>query len=123
MGLDIRIKGLEGNTYHGSYSSFGAYRICVAIAFNQRIGELYKKSSYTELNTEEIDEWNCLCNEDLDLFLWHSDCDGEIKSKQCKKIYNVLKDIHVQKEYKDIHQLWIKMFKYCYKQKKTMYFD
>ena len=57
MGLDIRIKGLEGNTYHGSYSSFGAYRICVAIAFNQRIGELYKKSSYISYLYENINKF------------------------------------------------------------------
>ncbi len=97
MGLDIKIKGLEReDTYHGGYITFNLYRKNVASAYNERLGELYKKTFKDELQPEEIEQWNKLCNDDLDIFLWHSDCDGKLTPEECKKIYNELKKLKIK---------------------------
>lgn len=86
MGLDINIKGSEReDTYHGGYIRFNLYRKKVASAYNERSGELYEKTFKEDLQPEETEEWNTLCNDDLDIFLWHSDCDGKLTPEECKK--------------------------------------
>ena len=131
MGLNISIKGLERkDTYHGGYIRFNVYRKEVANAYNRRLCELYKKTFRRDLQPEEIEEWNILCNDDLDIFLWHSDCDGKLTPKECKKIYDVMKDLKVEMQGHnytemncyDMHQLWLNMFKHCYKHKVNMWF-
>lgn len=127
MGLDINIKGLERkDTYHGGYIRFNIYRKEVANAYNKRLGELYEKIFKEDLQPEEIEEWNTLCNDDLDIFLWHSDCDGKLTPKECKLIYDELKNIDIQDlEYSNeytMHELWLNMLKYCYKNRVNMYF-
>ncbi len=131
MGLDISVKGLERkDTYHCGYIKFNLYRKKVASAYNERLGELYKKTFKDELQPEEIKEWNNLCNDDLDIFLWHSDCDGKLTPKECKKIYDAMKDLKVEMQghnyiemnYYDMHQLWLNMLKHCYKHRVNMYF-
>lgn len=128
MGLDVSIKGLSREeTYHGSYRSFLSYRKEIASSYNERLGELYEKFIYNaisifkneELSDKEIKEWNSICNDDLDIFLLHSDCDGKFTPQECKKIYKVLEKINVKN---DLHQLWLNMFKYCYKKRVNMYF-
>jgi len=131
MGLDVSIKGLtRKQTYHGGYITFNIYRKNIASAYNERLGELYKKTFKEDLTDEEIEEWHKLCNNDLDLFLWHSDCDGKFTPKECKKVYNILKDFniemqghnYVEMEFYNMHKLWLNMFKYCYKRRVNMYF-
>lgn len=122
MGLNVKIKGLTyKETYNGSYVYYWKYRHEVAIAYNKRLGEIFKQSLYRQLTKEEIEEWNKICNDDLDLFLWHSDCDGKFTPKECKKIYNVLKDLDL-KDFTEIHNLWLNMFKYCYKHRVNMWY-
>ncbi len=131
MGLDISVKGLNKNdTYHCGYIIFNLYRKEVASAYNKRLGELYEKTFKDELQPEEIKEWNDLCNDHLDIFLWHSDCDGKLTPKECKKIYDVMKDLKVEMQghnylemnHYNMHQLWLNMFKHCYKRRVNMYF-
>ena len=128
MGLDINIKGLERKeTYHCGYITFNLYRKNVASAYNERLGELYKKTFKDELQPEEIKEWNYLCDDDLDIFLLHSDCDGKLTPKECKKIYSKLKKLEIDKDlpYSDkwtMHQLWLNMFKYCSTHRVNMWF-
>ena len=74
------------------------------------------------MQPEEIKEWNNLCNDDLDIFLWHSDCDGKLTPKECKKIYDAMKDLKVEMNYYDMHQLWLNMLRHCYKHRVNMYF-
>lgn len=127
MGLDIHIKGLEReDTYHCGYITFNLYRKNVASAYNERLGELYKKTFKDELKPEEIKEWNNLCNDDLDIFLWHSDCDGKLTPEECKKIYNELKKLNVKDlPYSDkwtMQKLWLNMLQFCYKHRVNMWF-
>lgn len=133
MGLDIYAKGLEyKNSYHCGYITFNNYRKKLATAYNPILGEIYKKTLYgEELTEKEIKQWNELCNDDLDIFLWHSDCDGKLTPKECKKIYDVVKNLKVEMKghnyitmnYYNMHEQWINMFKYCYKRKVNMYFE
>lgn len=127
MGLDISVKGLERkDTYHCGYTTFNLYRKNVASAYNERLGELYKKTFKDELQPEEIKEWNNLCNDDLDIFLWHSDCDGKLTPKECKKIYNELKKLKIKDlPYSDkwtMQELWLNMLKHCHNHRVNMYF-
>lgn len=131
MGLDIMVKGLtRQETYHCGYITFNVYRKKVASAYNKRLGELYEKTFKDTLEPNEITEWNSICNNDLDIFLWHSDCDGKLTPQECKKIYNVLKDLKIEMQghnyvdmnFYDMHKLWLNMFKHCWKRRVNMYF-
>ena len=131
MGLDVSVKGLTyKETYHCGYITFNLYRQKVANAYNERLGELYKKTLKENLTNAEITEWNNICNDDLDIFLWHSDCDGKITYQECKKIYNVMKDLkiemqghnYVEMRFYNMHELWLNMFKHCYQKRVNMYF-
>lgn len=135
MGLDVSVKGLSyDETYHCGYITFGYYRMAVAKAWNEEFGKLYEKpymdiffKGYTQ---EECNRWNEICNDDLDLFLNHSDCEGKISWQDCKKIYNAMKDLKVDNighnygtmSNYDMHNLWLNMFKYCWKHRVNMYF-
>ena len=130
MGLDINIKGLKReDTYHGGYIRFGNYRMEVVKAFNKTLGKIYEKPYLTpnyEFTDDEIEQWNYLCNDDLDIFLWHSDCDGKLTPEECKKIYNELKKLKIKDlPYSDkwtMQELWLNMFKHCYIHRVNMYF-
>lgn len=127
MGLDINVKGLgRKDTYHCGYITFNLYRKKVATAYNKRLGELYEKTFKDELNAEEIEEWNDLCNNDLDIFLWHSDCDGKLTPKECKKIYDELKKLNVKDLFYSnkwtMQELWLNMLQFCYKHRVNMWF-
>ena len=131
MGLDVSVKGLDRkDTYHCGYITFGLYRKKVANAYNKRLGELYEKTYIEDLTKEEIKEWNGICNDDLDIFLWHSDCEGKLTPQECRKIYNAMKDLKVEMQghnyiemnVYDMHKLWLNMFKHCYQKRVNMYF-
>lgn len=93
MGLTIKAKHLPyEKTYDCGYFSFMNFRLELAKTYNEEFGELYKKWIYDGLTEEECNRINELSNEDLDIFLNHSDCDGKISYKDCKKIYDVIKD-------------------------------
>ena len=126
MGLDVEVKGMtREETYHGGYVRFNIYRKEIASAYDEQLGELYSKTFYSHLTAEEIEEWDNICNDDLDLFLWHSDCDGKFTPQECKKIYNAIKDLKIDMkkgEFYNMHKLWLNMFKHCYKKRVNMYF-
>lgn len=137
MGLDVHAKGLSvEDSYSCGYITFGVYRQAVAKAYNEEFGELYAKQ-YKQLfnpnpyTDEEIERWNEICNDDLDIFLNHSDCDGKFTPEECKKIYNAMKDLKVDmqghnygvmKPY-SMHEHWLNMFKHCYQRRVCMYFS
>lgn len=133
MGLDIEIKGLNReDTYHAGYMRFANYRVKVAKAFNKTIGEIYEKPykhydyKFTEEDTRRWNEFLPDENSPMNKFLWHSDCDGKFTPKECKEIYNILKDLNVEETFYNtnytMHELWLNMFKYCYKHRVNMRF-
>lgn len=133
MGLDIKIKGMSyEETYHCGYMTFKVYRLEVAKAYNDEIGELYESMMRFpyRLTEEEINRWNEICNDDLDLFLLHSDCDGKLTWKECRAIYKAMKDLKFDMQghnygamnVYDMHTQWLNMFKFCWKHRVTMWF-
>lgn len=75
--------------------------------------------------TEEIEEWNKLCNDDLDIFLWHSDCDGKLTVKECRKVYRVLKEYESNLfpfPYNKLHETFVSNLKFCIDNRRNMYF-
>lgn len=78
---------------------------------NIRYGEFY------ELRQEIADKFENVCNEilsgdELDSFLEHSDCDGEIKYKDSEIYYNVLKILNVKHErFKELKEILKASFK------------
>lgn len=136
MGLTVKIKGLtDEETYDCGYVTFGVYRMAIAEAYDKEFGTLYKKwygfTNEGQLTVKDIKRMNKLCNNDLDIFLNHSDCDGKFTPQECKKIYNAMKDLKVEmqghnygvmKPY-NMHKQWLNMFKHCYKKRVNMYFS
>lgn len=135
MGLYANAKGLTAETsYDCGYITFGVYRQKVAEAYNKEFGELYKKSYspfFKEYTDDEIKRWNEICNDDLDIFLNHSDCDGKFTPQECKKIYNAMKGLKVDMEGHnygvmkpyDMHKQWLNIFKHCYQHRVNLYFS
>jgi len=131
MGLTAMAKGLTSETgFDCGYITFGLYRQKVAKAYNDEFGELYKKEYTQALSDKEINRWNEICNDDLDIFLNHSDCDGKFTPQECRKIYNAMKDLKVEmsghnygvmKTY-NMHEHWLNIFKHCYKRRVNLYF-
>lgn len=132
MGLTISIKGYKG-AFDCGYITFGMFRmrLCEA-AYGPALGYIYH-SHYingTPYTDYEIEVWNANCNDDLDVFLFHSDADGKLTSQECKKIYNVIKDVSLDMEghnYGDMQpynmiEKWKDMFSYCAKRRVNMYF-
>ena len=70
------------------------------------------------------------CPYGLGLFLFHSDCDGKLTPKECRLIYNDIKDLKMDllgHNYSDmktynILDRWKNMFYHCYKKRVNMYF-
>lgn len=124
MGLAIHVKGLDWeDSYHSNYISFMWYRMKISELYNKRIGELYSKNRIYPLTEEEREEWNKLCNNDLDIFLWHSDCDGKLTVKECRKVYKILKQYEIDdKQLNKLHQKFLSNLKFCIKYRRNMYF-
>lgn len=136
MGLYIRIPGMK-YTYECGYIAFGKFRMALAVAYNQELGRLYEKwymsgfPLHPELTEEEIARYNELCNPDLDIFLFHSDCDGKLTPKECKRIYKAIKDLKMDmpghnygdlKSYNMLERFKM-MFLHCWKFRVNMYFE
>ena len=132
MGLHVTAKGLtDESEFNCGYITFGKFRIKLAYAYNEEFGKIYEKSYERELKPKEIERWNELCNDDLDIFLLHSDCDGKFTPQECRKIYNAIKDLHidmqghnyrVMKPYNMLEH-WKAIFKHCADRRVNLYFS
>ena len=137
MGLDVRAKGLTAETgFSCGYITFMKFRIELARTYNEELGEMYRNLmvdivSEHEFSEKYIERWNELCNHDLDIFLFHSDCDGKFTPKECRGIYNAIKDLHmdmqghnygVMKPYNMLEH-WKEIFKHCADRRINLYFE
>ena len=135
MGLDIRIKGLDRDkTYHGPYSSFFRFRreLCKAF-YDEEMFRIYRKiqeescpfaNQVDEVTVAEREYWNNHCNDDFDTFLLHSDCDGKLTNKECRKIYEAIKDVTTEDEdFMRVLNLWKDMLLYCAKTRRHLFFE
>ena len=91
---------------------------------------LYNKLINDMLTEKEFAIFNELSDEDLNIFLLHSDCDGKLTSTDCQKIYNAIKDLKM-----DMFSLnpsiigiynmldnWKLILKHCYENNINLYF-
>lgn len=129
MGLSLVAKGYEKDFDIG-YIGYGLLMRSIASSYNVEFGEIFAKQysyPFKEYTQEEIDRWNEICDDDLDILLNHSDCDGKLTYKECRKIIKSLDKIDFNSkilrndtrlryyELKDI-------IRYCAKNRKTLWF-
>lgn len=131
MGLSVKATGLSENIVNNwSYSTFNEFMIVLANTYNEEFGVLYNKLIYDKLTEEEFARFNELSNNDLNIFLLHSDCDGKLTSIECEKIYNSIKDLNMDMfslnpSIKDVYNMldnWKSILKHCYENKINLYF-
>lgn len=88
MGLSLEAKNMT-LSFDIGYCRFMTFRSdLVEICYGKEMREIYEKQ---KLNESDIAFWNERCDDDLDLFFLHSDCDGKLTPKECRKIFNKIK--------------------------------
>ena len=132
MGLCATAKGLNAETcYECGYLTFEKFRLLLAKKYNAELGAIYEKwGNDEEVSEEEINRYDALCNADLDIFLFHSAYDGSFTYLECKKIYAVIKDMHmdmvghnygVMRPYNMLDH-WKNIFLHCAKHRVKLFF-
>ena len=127
MGLDLYTKTRKGLAI--SYSLFGHLRQAIVraaydIVMQNDYEDLYKYP-YRDFDAIDTGYWNAHCNDDLDLLIWHSDCDGTLSSNECKRIYGALKDLELLAEdefYKDAYEKLRNIIRHCAESGETLIF-
>lgn len=133
MGLTVRIKGFNG-AYDCGYITYGNFIMrLIKEAYGNVCLDMFQRSLYTGKPFTDLDEkeWAKHQNDDLDLWIWHSDCDGKFTPSECRRIYNAIKDMHIPDfyahNYGDMQQYnmlerWKEMFRHCARRRVNMYF-
>lgn len=134
MGLTTIAKGLTAETeYDGSYITYGNFIMqLIKAAYGERCYEMFRASLIRQrpFSDEEGAWWNAHCNDDLDILIWHSDCDGKFSPQECRKIYNAMKNITMDvqghnygtmKPYNMLER-WKAIFKHCADRRVNLYF-
>ena len=125
MGLALVATGFNKDMHIG-YGGFSGVRCRIAKAYSEKHGKLYEEMlrSFRGLADDFNDRWNDGCNDDLDILLWHSDCDGKLTYQECGKIYNVLKTLDVEdaKDEESFYNDFVEMLQHCHKRRVNMYF-
>lgn len=134
MGLDVSAKGMPN--YSLSYIHYGNFRAeIVRKVYGDRCYEIFTMSPWerSKLTAKEeqemIDYWNSVCDENLDLFVLHSDCDGKFTPQECKRILKALDPIEVDYPGWDFDRIpcnmldqWKTMLHHCVKRRVNLYF-
>lgn len=133
MGLTVKIKGYEG-AYDCGYITYGNFIMrLIKEAYGNQCYEIYKRSLFTGKPFTDLDEkvWAEHQNDDLELWIWHSDNEGKFTPKECRRIYNAIKDLTIPDffahnygtmEQYNMLERWKDMFLYCAKRRVNMYF-
>lgn len=132
MGLDLRANGYPKEALHIGYIGFGTVRKQIAKSYNEELGELYEKQYkgfcdyvYTD---EEVNRYNEICDDDLDILLNHSDCEGKLTYQECKKIINALNKFEFKypdewrQDYKEKYYVLKNMIEWGANNRRTLYF-
>jgi len=129
MGLDLRAKNYPNENLCVRYTEFGFIRKQIAKSYNREFGELYERFYRGEKLTElENNRYNEICDDDLDLLLLHSDCDGKLTYQECKRISKSLDKFEFKypeewrQDYKDKFYILKDMIQWCGKNRITLYF-
>lgn len=128
MGLDTFAAGMSWELgYHKSYRRFNRFRDeLVRLAYDEICYKVYHEYERKAENWE-IEHWNAVCNDDLDLLLFHEDDRGKFSYLECRKIYRALCLIDPSKsrnnpEFEIDIALWKNIFMYCARRRVNLYF-
>ena len=124
MGLNFRI-GNRSSEAEWSYSGFNEFRRKIASLIKIDLDEMIGFGGNKDWNTRNI-----IINDDIILFLIHSDCDGDLSTDQCKKIYprlleliNMLPDTFMDNYDKKMGKILAEDMKYCAENNKKLIFS
>lgn len=134
MGLYATAKGLTAETsFECGYLTYGTFILeLIKTAYGEECMKIFRQhmidgKGFTQA---ECDIWNAKCNDDLDIFIQHSDCDGKFTPAECRKIYNAMKDLKmdmigqnygVKKPYNMLEH-WKNIFYHCAKRRVNLYY-
>ena len=132
MGLCATAKGLTEETgFDCGYITYGLFLRNLARTYNEESGEMFRSMcSGNQLTEQQAERWDEICNDDLDLLLFHSDCDGKFTPQECRRIYNAIKDLYmdmqghnyiVMKPYNMLEH-WKSIFLHCAKRRVTLFY-
>ena len=133
MSLDVEIHGID-KSYNIGYGHFMLFRKnVVKCIYGQECYDIYTRDPFSWILTDaDIEMWNSKCDDDLDIFLNHSDCDGQFSVTECRKIRDAMKrhskviDALDDEEYsytKEQYANWFRMFAYCARHRVIMRFN
>lgn len=134
MGLDVYAKGLnEKSCFCCGYLTYENFIMeLIKTAYGERCYRIFRNSLISQKPFSDEDEkyWNARCNDDLEILIWHSDCDGKFTPAECRKIYNAIKDLHmdmqghnygVMEPYNMLDH-WKAIFKHCADKRVNLYY-
>lgn len=135
MGLDVSAKGLTAETgFSCGYITYGNFIMeVIKVAYGEKCYDIFRYNLICgkPFTKEEEAYWNSVCNDDLDILIFHSDCDGKFTPAECRKIYNAMKDLHsdmqghnygVMKSY-NMFEHWKDIFKHCADRRVNLYYS
>jgi len=133
MGLDLYAKGYTGK-FSCPYSTFYRLRRAIVRAVYgsemERIYSIPYKIYNGEPTQEKIAIWNERCDDDIDILLLHSDCDGHMYPAQCRKVYRKLKNVEVEDDSfsiaysnKELFARLLDILKYCADNRRMLLFE
>ena len=132
MGVYLHANGAPDEISIG-YIGFGMVRCQLANSFSKELGQMYEKPykdmSFKEFSEKEVEWWNRICPEGLDLFLWVHDTGGKLSASQCKKVISDL-DKYTMKWPDDWRTDWLEKYerikeliRWCAKTRHTLYIE
>ena len=158
MVLDVFVKGCD-ESFSCRYTGFSKFRREILRGWNEKLGELYEKkygflwdesgefmgwfqmldkiksaqsNGIQEQMDKILDEYDKPYNEGMKIFARHSDCEGEINSKECELVLKSFERVDPDKFdnsnkelnewYRESYDIWIKMLKYAIENNKSIIF-
>lgn len=128
MGIDIRPKNRNGRTYHSTYGAYFALRSMIAHSYSSDLGNMF--DSINIATSEDVQHWNDICDNDLDLLLLHSDCEGKLAPDECRRILKAIDKIEFRVDtecpeelYKNLYNDLVATLEYASQHNVNLYFS
>lgn len=126
MGLALMCKGHD--TLHIGYGGFSIFRKQIAQAYSEKHGSLYSDMLMNlrkPLPDNFNEMWNDGCDDNLDILLWHSDCDGRLTPQESRMILNSLKKLTINFEdeyYETFYKNFLSLLEHSKKRRVIIFF-
>lgn len=143
MGLDLVSKDRKVEIFRGAYSAFSRFRcMMVSLVLDKPFEKIWRAHAFSSLgirlpgsnNPESIETYLPNENDELGIFMYHSDCDGSWTPKECRIVSRMLKrvldktlklksdDGHIGK-WHDTTAKFIRGLRYCAKKNQRALFS